>query len=260
MLGEGFVPGCFDVIERGPDGSVKTNLSPDVPKEVFRLDGVGPAVAVVAHWSGSDFAFNVSLRRWLCVFPEDPERMLPCLEEASRALSRSPLVEGLRPLPVAGEGSVPVFVTSENVPYFGGVEERPPRFALTLGWDSDAGCLTVNGLSVLWPPGTWVSAVPVGATLPDGATAVPGDRLVAAGGYTSVNYLAPGSHIYQLLSLEGGLDQLERCTGERSWVFILDRTSRSRRPRRASPNRSPQSRGLPRPDSQPLRVPLRGAG
>ncbi|MCY4086396.1 MAG: hypothetical protein OXG37_05780 [Actinomycetia bacterium] len=226
--GEWVVPGCFDVIERGLDGSVKTNLSPDVPKEVFRLNRVDPAVAVVAHWSDSDFAFNVFLRRSLCVFPEDPERMLPCLEEASRALSRSPLVEGLRPLPVAGEGSVPVVVTSEKVPYFGGVEERPPRFALTLGWDSDAGCLTVNGLSMLWPPGTWVSAVPVVATLPDGATAVPGDRLVAAGGYTSVNYLAPGSHIYQLLSLEGASTSLSVARANAAGCSSSTRTSRSR--------------------------------
>lgn len=138
----------------------------------------------------------------VCTFFDSQERPR-CLEEANRALKR-PAAAGsgsspgsaLKPEPaVAGVGSLPVGVAT-LIRVFEDVGERTPLFALTLAHDSSRGCLTLDGIPSIWPAGTQMSTNPVVVTLPEGATAAPGDELTASGGYRPVSAIIDPPYPY----------------------------------------------------------------
>ena len=195
--------------------------------EVFRLAGIDPSVAVAARWPEnsrvSPGTVGSFVAKGLCSWHLSSERpgseqvsswVSGCVETANRALKPEPAVAGTVPLPI---------VVSTLSSLFDRSGTRPPLFALALGYDSGRGCLTLNGVPAIWPLGTQASANPVAVTLPNGTTAVPGDGLIAAGGYvpaiTNRTDLQAASSHYEV---EGNLDHLEHCTDERDRVFLFN--------------------------------------
>lgn len=154
--------------------------------EVFRLAGIDPSIAVAARWPEnsrvSPSTVGSFVAKGLCTWHLSSERpgseqvsswVSGCVEAANRALKPEPAVAGTVPLPI-------VVSTLSLLDRSG---TRPPLFALPFGYDSGRGQPHPERSTRDLAVGTQASVNPVAVTLPDGATAFPGDGLIAAGGY-----------------------------------------------------------------------------